>query len=235
MWYAWTEQCCTVARLRYYESLLDDSERQRLARLAHAHLRHEYLLTRALCRVSLSRYAGVAPAQWRFAAGRYGKPRIEWPPQQSLQFNLSNSRDLVACVVARDIDVGIDVEQIDRDVDQQEIARSHFSATELRAFLALAPERQRRRFYELWTLKECYLKACGSGLSTALETFSFDLDLNGAPTLTQDTSATEPPAAWQFQLFSPDEQHVLAVGLRRPSGPEWTIHLCPTTPDDDAA
>lgn len=230
VWYAWTAQCSDPARLAYYDSLLTAPERAQCARFAFAHLRHEYLLTRALCRLSLSRYADVAPAQWQFQRNAYGRPEIAGAEQAlELQFNLSNARSLVAIVVSRGRAVGIDVEETGRAVEMLPIAASYFSAAELAALRALPPAQQPLRFFQLWTLKEAYIKARGQGLSIPLDSFSFDLDA-AALALRCDSGDA---AAWQFAQFAPGPAHLLAVALRRAGGRDCVLKLGEVVPGED--
>jgi 4'-phosphopantetheinyl transferase len=230
LWYALTEQCCTPSRLSYYRTLLDESESQRFDRLAIDHVRHEYLLTRALCRVSLSHYVDVTPSAWRFVANEYGRPRIADPElSASLRFNLSNSRGLVACLIARDADVGVDVEEITPD-NKLEIAQTHFSMAELRSMASLPSGQQQRRFFELWTLKEGYIKARGMGLSLALDQFSFDIVPGKSIRINLEKVDSESAAAWQFELFRPGDRHSMAVAIHKGIGPDWRIRTMQTIP-----
>ena len=54
--------------------------------------RHTSLVTRALVRTVLSRYADVSPGDWRFVANEYGSPEIDEPSEERcLRFNLSHT------------------------------------------------------------------------------------------------------------------------------------------------
>ena len=67
--------------------------------------------------------------------------------------------------MARDFEVGIDVENIGRSINL-DLARRFFAPAEV-AFLEQMPENQRQAtFFLFWTLKEAYVKARGVGLST---------------------------------------------------------------------
>lgn len=227
VWYAWTAQCSDAALLAYYDSLLTAPERAQCARFAFEHLRREYLLTRALCRLSLSQYADVAPAQWQFQRNAYGRPEIAGAGQAlDLQFNLSNARSLVAIVISRGRAVGIDVEETQRGVEMLPIAANYFSARELKALQALPPEQQSQRFFQLWTLKEAYIKARGQGLAIALDSFSFDLDA-AAPAFHCDSGDA---AAWQFAQVALGPAHRLAVALRRGGGRDCVLRLGEVVP-----
>ena len=91
--------------------LLNDKERQQQARFHFPGDRLRYLVTRAMVRTVLSRYAEVAPADWVFDTNAYGRPGIS--PQHveatSLRFNLSHTDGLIVLGVCRGHALGADV------------------------------------------------------------------------------------------------------------------------------
>ncbi|WP_407051575.1 4'-phosphopantetheinyl transferase family protein [Methyloraptor flagellatus] len=60
-------------------ALLDDEERAVHARFLIEPPRRLYLAAHALVRLTLSRYADVPPAAWRFARNDYGRPHVAGP------------------------------------------------------------------------------------------------------------------------------------------------------------
>ena len=155
---------------------LSPDERARYARFRFARDQRDYAAAHALLRTSLSRYADVAPGSWQFREAPGGKPSLVlgdgMPP---LSFNLSHTHGLVACAIASGSDVGIDVESVDRDVGDG-VAERFFSESENADLRQCASEPLRaRRFIELWTLKEAYVKAIGKGLSHPLDSIVFDV------------------------------------------------------------
>ncbi|MEO7433340.1 MAG: 4'-phosphopantetheinyl transferase superfamily protein [Dokdonella sp.] len=232
LWYARTDVCCTPERLAYYRSLLSPDEAERFARFATEPLRHEYLLTRALCRLGLSRYDGRAPSEWRFSANEHGRPQIDSPGAPiNLRFNLSNARSIVAAIFVRGIDAGVDVEHTARDSHIDEIAQRYFSSTEFASFQRLPPPLRRERFFALWTLKESYVKARGIGLSVGLQHFSFDLDRPPPLRVAFDAMVDDSEAAWQFGVAQPDPAHCMAFALKRGEGTDWRVHIGECVPD----
>jgi 4'-phosphopantetheinyl transferase len=229
VWYAWTNRCCTDASSAYYRSLLNAEEAGQLERFAFEHLRREYLVTRALCRLTLSRYGNVDPRDWVFARNRYGRPEIVAPrPVPRLRFNLSNARSLVACVVTLDADAGVDVEEVDRPGITVDIADSFFSIAELTALRALPPRDQRWRFFQLWTLKEAYIKARGMGLAIPLGQFSFAID-GSMLAVSFDPALDDDPESWQFALHELSDRHIMAVGIRNGRTAPFALTLRETT------
>jgi 4'-phosphopantetheinyl transferase len=198
------------ALLRRCETLLTEEELARRDCYTFERGRREFLLTRVLARTSLSRHAPVAPGEWRFAIGEFGRPRVTAPPTQ-LSFNLSNTDGLVACLVSPDAEVGVDVEAIDRPRDTAILADRCFAPSEAAAVRAAPEQRRNERFTEYWALKEAYLKARGTGLSLRLSDFWFELS-EGAPIRVRFApSLADDPARWSFALLRPSPRHVAAA------------------------
>ena len=115
-----------------YLALLSPEEHDRMARLVFERDRRRFLLTRALVRTMLSRYAGVAPAEWTFIANVHGRPEILDRPQgvPDLRFNLSHTEGLIACAVTIGREVGVDVEHIQRRLTR-DVAGRFFAPSEV--------------------------------------------------------------------------------------------------------
>src|SRR5262249_18705865 len=171
--------------------------------------------TRLLVRCVLSESCGVAPADWRFTAGPHGKPRLQAPETTPrLHFNLANTNGLVVCAVSVAHEVlGVDVERGDRDPDALAIAERYFSSSELSAIRCLPLSQQRRRFFQYWTLKECYIKANGWGLTVPLDRFSFGVG-DDERQIAFESQLDSEPDQWRFSLFYASSNHVLAGGAK---------------------
>jgi 4'-phosphopantetheinyl transferase len=203
-------------------AILSGHERLRHSQFVFDRDRRDYAAAHALLRWSLSRYAPVAPEAWQFRNGPNGKPLIAGEyGGPTLAFNLSHTHGLVACAIAVDADVGVDVESVTRAVDEG-VSRRFFAATE-QATIERAPTPRERaeRFFELWTLKEAYIKAIGVGLSHPLSTIVFEggVDRSVAFTPPADVDADR----WRFVVFAPREDYRLAVAARAAQGTLSTI------------
>lgn len=97
----------------------------------------------------------------------YGKPYLK--DYDDLHFNVSHSGDWIVGAIGNQ-PVGIDVEKIGNV--NMEIAKRFFHSTEYNALMACSGiSDQLSLFYDLWTLKESYIKAVGKGLSLPLDSF----------------------------------------------------------------
>src|SRR4029079_9953720 len=117
---------------RAHLGALPGDERERYDRYLVPGKRHEFLLTRVLCRHVLSEVLGIDPRELEFVLGPYGKPELaeRHGSARTLHLNLSNTDGLVACAVAWSRDVGVDVEQMDRRPDTLGVADRFFSESE---------------------------------------------------------------------------------------------------------
>lgn len=97
----------------------------------------------------------------------FGKPAFADEPD--IHFNLSHSGDWVVAALGPS-ELGVDVEQV-LPVSPG-IAESCFSPAELGLLQHLTEEERLNRFYDIWTLKESYIKCIGRGLSQPLDSFT---------------------------------------------------------------
>lgn len=194
-----------------FSALLTPQEVERQQRLHLEALKRQFALTRALQRQVLSEYvADVAPAQWQFQASAEGRPTLAPPfDRTGLHFNLAHTDGVVAMAVCRHARVGIDVEKLGRA--PLAVAERYFSTAEAAQLRALPPESQPRRFLQLWTLKEAYLKATGAGLAGGLSRMSF---LFGTDEDLRFERADDADAArWQFRQYELGARHVLGLAV----------------------
>jgi 4'-phosphopantetheinyl transferase len=218
--------------LAAYDAMMTAEEREKVSRFRFEKDRHTSMVTRALVRTTLSRYADVAPRDWRFVANPYGRPEIDEPREaRALRFNLSHTDGLVVCLVSRGREVGVDVEDRTRGGDLLDVADRFFSPLEVKALRALPLKEQMDRFFLYWTLKESYIKARGMGLSLSLSAFSFELDSPGRGIrILFDPGFEDEPGRWRFSALSYGRRHALAAGVEAGSFSEPRLVLRETIP-----
>lgn len=117
--------------------------------------------------IILERY-GVSNQEITFKYNAYGKPFLAF--DTSFSFNISHSGSWVVAIVGNQQLVGIDIEEI-RPIDI-EIARRFFSPVEYAELIAKGEKERLPYFYDLWSLKESFVKAIGRGLSVPLNSFA---------------------------------------------------------------
>jgi len=205
------------APLTNMHELLTEPERRQQTRFYFADDRKRYLVTRALVRTVLSRYAAVAPSDWTFSPNAYGRPAIANHCQDAagLSFNISHTRGLIALAVGRHRELGVDVENlVARDVSI-DIADHFFSPVEVAELAGVPRERSQDRFFEYWTFKESYIKARGMGLSLPLDKFSFLFPHERAVRIAIDAELGDDEARWSFWQYRPSAEYLLALCAER--------------------
>jgi 4'-phosphopantetheinyl transferase len=201
-------------REREQLALLDEEERARLARRRTPAARREFRAAHALLRVALSRRRSVDPRDWRFAAGERGRPELSAPTMPSpLSFNLSHTRDLVACVVAEGVRVGIDVEFAGGGRDVEMLARRVLCAKERADLSACDAASREDRFVDYWTLKEAHLKAIGEGIARPMRAIEVDLIGEADARATLGDEIPDAGLAWHYRRLRPSPVHRLAIAV----------------------
>lgn len=161
----------TPAQWNTLMSALPVDKQQRIHRFIHREDAVRTLIADILSRWMICCELGIKNREIQFTTNTYGKPLLQ--NRDNLHYNQSHSGNWVASALDYS-PVGIDVEEIGQtDLD---IAEHFFSRQECRDLFALEASEQREYFFDLWTLKESYIKAVGSGLSLPLDSFTIRRD-----------------------------------------------------------
>ncbi len=218
LYFSWPEQITDDGLLRRYRSLLSVKELAQMERFYYARHRHQFLITRALIRTSLSACYQVDPSEWQFGKNGFGKPEISHPDKTlPVRFNISHADGLIMCGLVRDHDIGVDVEDSQRSTRAAlESLSSYFSRQEIEDLGKLPPDQQKRRFFDYWTLKESYIKARGAGLSIPLGKFSFHFQANTLSGFNIHPDLKDDARSWQFWRIPMADRYQIAVAINSP-------------------
>jgi len=193
---------------------LSSDERARGARFVFEAHRRRFTAARCLLRELLGELLETAPAELRFEYGVAGKPALAWPKAE-LRFNVSHSGDQAVFAFARDVEIGVDIEEA-RGVDHAAIAQRFFSPAECEALRSLPAERRSRGFFEIWTRKEAFVKARGGGLTIALD--SFDVSLGEPARLLRVAGEPEPARVGRIEALPAPASYCAAIAILGPGG-----------------
>ncbi|MBK6346662.1 MAG: 4'-phosphopantetheinyl transferase superfamily protein [Bacteroidales bacterium] len=126
------------------------------------------LLGELLARHLLTKTSGHDLPDIPFSTGEKGKPGPDG--YRGIHFNISHSGNWVVVALSADA-VGVDVEKM-RKVPEG-VAHRFFSEKENKLLNDAAGEAEKAEiFFTLWTLKESFLKAIGTGLTKSLSSFT---------------------------------------------------------------
>lgn len=215
-------------------ALCSADERAGLARVPREQDRRDRLVARGVLRLVLARVLGVPANDVAIARPRHGPPRLVSadPAASRLRFSLSHAGRIALLAVGRpdppdrDAGLGVDVECCDVRLDLDVVTRRVFTRHEHRCVHDLAGDEAREAFFGIWTRKEAYLKAVGTGWTVTPDRLP-DLarprtagacrvrDVPVPPGYAAAVAVTPPTAAWRPPtVHDLDTGQLLAVSAR---------------------
>lgn len=155
-----------TATLEKLLSNISKEKQERIKKFAQINDVYRTVIGELLLHFILYKQLGLRLKQIDVDKNLYGKPFLCQYP--SFHYNISHSGEWVVCATDNK-KIGVDVEKI-QPFDLQ-IAKGSFTKEEYCDLLNVERERN-SAFYEMWTLKESYVKAQGRGLSIPLDSFN---------------------------------------------------------------
>jgi len=205
--------------LSYYSSLLSQDEVERAGRFCFERDRSHYIAGRGLLRSILGSYLKTDPAQIEFVYGQFGKPALKTGQgDKTLEFNVSHSKDLAVYAFNWNHQLGVDVEYIKPMPDMDDFSERYYSPRET-AFLNSLPGAQKEAaFFKLWTSKEAFLKANGSGLTEPLNEVEVSMETDGTLELISIGKVKGQTENWHLEIFNPVPGYQAALAFNAHAG-----------------
>ncbi|PFD35307.1 4'-phosphopantetheinyl transferase [Bacillus cereus] len=151
-----------------FSNLISNEKRERMKRLLNLCDINRTLIGDLLIRSLICQKYKINNEEIRFIYNEYGKPFVE--NFSDFHFNISHSGEWVVCATANS-NVGIDIEKVS-DIEALKLANEYFSEEEFYDLSNMNFDEQINYFFDLWTLKESYIKTIGKGLYIPLNSFS---------------------------------------------------------------
>jgi len=184
---------------------LQPDERTRSTSFSQTSDQWNYVAARRGLRILVGAALGCAPGDVALARGAHGKPSLDARFHGSacaarVEFSVSHTRDLVAVALSGRT-VGIDVEAREAEhLNYMAIARRAFAPEAFAELCAIGDVGERlKRFFEIWTMGEAFVKATGQGLAQGMGGFAFT---RGAVGLARASPPWGPASRWRFGLVS---------------------------------
>ena len=183
-----------TAEVDHLTTFLSTDELHRASKFRFPEHKRRFIVARGILRELLSHYLDISPESVQFNYSDRGKPQLLKPSTECpLQFNISHSQEYALFGFTTSNLIGVDIEYLREMPDSVKIAQRFFSPREFDLIKNLAIKEQSQGFFKLWTAKEAYLKAIGTGLSGSLAgveiDFAEDSSSNLLLTINGDTMA----------------------------------------------
>ena len=194
-------------------NLVSNEKKERMKRLLNSCDVNRTLIGDLLIRSLICQKYKINNEEIRFIYNEYGKPFVE--NFSDFHFNLSHSGEWVVCTTAN-FNVGIDIEKVS-EIEALELANEFFSEEEFYDIYNINPDEQISYFYDLWTLKESYIKTIGKGLYIPLNSFSIKKE---SPTL---ISYKYMPQKFYFRQYNIEPNYKISACATRDEFPQEII------------
>lgn len=201
--------------------LLSPDERARAGRYQFEQDRRRFIASRGALRSILGAHLRLAPERLTFRYGEQGKPALAKATAGTpLFFNLSDSGDWAVLGITDAGEIGVDIEALRPIPEIGSITERFFAPAEQAWLRSLPLHEQPWAFHRVWTCKEAYLKALGTGLSLSTQSFAFDFTVKPARLADADTG-------WSIIEFAPAPAYAGALCV---PGEGWEISQRDWTP-----
>ena len=152
------------------------------------------------------------PERVTFRLSAKQKPSLGPPHAKSgILFNVAHSGELALVAFSRKREIGVDVEQVRRDVDIEGIARRFFSPHEQKQLADVPAKGKIDAFFRCWTRKEAYVKAKGEGLWLPLDQFDVCVAAGADNALLATRPDESDAARWTLREVAVDSGYVAAL------------------------
>lgn len=211
---------CPVSRvpqdhlvLSHYLGFLSLAEKLRYDQY-HTKAARLFLISRVLVKTVLGDKLGISPHEVNIQLHPNGKPFVEG--SKAVYFNLSHSANVIVLAVTEAGEIGIDVERLDREFEWRRVD-SVLASSEIEWIKQnelIDPSSVYQRFFQIWTLKESYIKCTGEGMSRHLKKLNFHVLAEHIEFLdsTRDIQKTE---EYYFQSYVYDHNFIFSICLQQ--------------------
>ncbi len=210
-----------AASIDHYLHTLAVDEQRKAERFYFQRDREHFIIAHGVLRALLGRYLNRPPESVSFCYSEHGKPSLAPESgEATIRFNMSHSQGMALYAVARNREVGVDLEFVRRDLEAEQIAERFFSGREIAELHALPAELRREAFFLCWTRKEAYIKARGEGLSLPLDQFDVSLTPGEPAALLSTRPDSAEALRWSLRELTAGHGYVAAIAAQ---GGAWSL------------
>ena len=212
----WMSLECDEPELGAHRDLLSADENRRADKFLFDRHRRRFAVGRSQLRQGLAKYLKRDPAKIDFEYSGLGKPRLAGTQAgHGLCFNFSNSHERALLAVARNVELGVDIERIRPMENLEGLANRYFAEVEKKQILGQIDPAQTTSFFQCWTRKEAFLKAIGKGLTFPLRDVTVELRPEAAVRILEINDPHEQAQNWTLDHVEVEPEYVGAIACRR--------------------
>lgn len=191
-------------------SYMSSEKKERCKRFLKVEDAERMLVADILVRYYMLGKLGCKNEELLFEKSLYGKPFLKNASDR--HFNVSHSGEWVIAGFDQN-EIGVDVQKI-QPFDLG-IAERFFSKREYQDLMMLSGPSRNKHFFDLWVLKESYIKAVGKGLSIELKTIRFNIKENGVGFETENQNKN-----FYFKQYDIDPMYKTAICAKHGNFPK---------------
>ncbi|WP_432401846.1 4'-phosphopantetheinyl transferase family protein [Wukongibacter sp. M2B1] len=135
-----------------------------------------FCLRKGITRILISSFLKMTPDELKYDYSIYGKPFISNSSCKNHSFNVSHSKEYLFIGIAKNKEIGVDIEKINSVFNYSLLVESVFSKEEKALFNNYDELNKLYSFYKAWIQKEAISKALGLGISIGFDKFSVDIN-----------------------------------------------------------
>ncbi|MGD9162336.1 MAG: 4'-phosphopantetheinyl transferase superfamily protein [Desulfobacteraceae bacterium] len=200
-------------QIQQMEAILSDDELAKAHRFHFDTHRRRYIARHGMLRKVLSKYLYLDPGQIQFNYRPLGKPTLAcFKNHTPLCFNLSHSNELALLAITFNRSIGVDIEFKRSNTDLASIAKHYLSPYEYELIKSLSSNHRIDTFFDLWTLKEAYLKATGEGIG-GLEKVEFSMSSYDPPQVIINKENTNTSNNWTISQLMPSQGYTAGLAV----------------------
>ncbi|HHA9977640.1 TPA: 4'-phosphopantetheinyl transferase superfamily protein [Staphylococcus aureus] len=159
---------------------LTDEQIQYIHKIAVLNDKVNYLISHSIVNIFYCKLMNCSIDELNYYYNPYSKPNIK--NNDNVNFSISHTSGC-SLIAFSNVNIGVDIENIERKIDFENIIDCYFSASE-KKYINSDPI----KFFEFWVSKEAYLKCIGYGLVKGIKDANINaINSNGFEIINRET------------------------------------------------
>ena len=159
---------------------LSEEELEKASQLSQINDQQNFITSRYFLRQILAQELNVSAKSIDYSFSLHGKPYLK---KENYYFNISHSGQIFVIATSSIGEIGVDIEDVNRDVNYQQLSDLIMSEADQYEFDSIIQSKKTAIFLTYWTRKEAFFKGIGMGLTSPLKGLSINVDTATSPSI----------------------------------------------------